>query len=106
VQADLRSDASADIDSAINHYRSAAGPETALDFVNELQTAIDHGCHEPLSGSLRFAYELEIPGLLIWSLRKFPYLVFYMTDGHSIDIWRVLQARRDIPAYLASDPPE
>jgi toxin ParE1/3/4 len=104
VQADLRAVASADIGSAVIYYRNEAGPDIAVNFVNELQTAIDQLCQEPLLGSLRFAYELEIPGLRSWSLREFPCLVFYMTDGHSIDIWRVLHARRDIPAYLASDP--
>ena len=52
----------------------------------------------PLTGSLRFAYELEIPELRSWSLKKFPYMIFYLPNDEHLDIWRVLHTRRDIPA--------
>lgn len=106
MQVDLRAPAAADIEAAVAHYRDQAGPITALDFVDALEAAIDHLRRHPRIGSLRFAFELEIPGLRSWALQRFPYIVFYVTDDHRVDIWRVLHARRDIPAYLTSDPPE
>ncbi len=105
MQVEVRTLAAADIEAAVTHYRAEAGSETALDFVDALEAAIDHLRHYPNSGSLRFAFELEIPELRSWSLQKFPYLIFYVPRHDCIDIWRVLHARRDIPAYLSSDPP-
>ena len=87
------------------HYRDEGGLEIALDFVDALEAAIADLCDRPLIGTLRFAFELEIPDLRSWSLQRFPYLVFYLPDDDRIDIWRVLHARRDIPAFLTADSP-
>lgn len=106
MQANLRAFAVNDIEAAVTYYHDEAGPGTALDFVDALEAAINHLRRYPLTGSLRFAFELEIPDLRSWPLQKFPYLIFYVPDDHHIDIWRVLHARRDIPAYLTPDPPE
>lgn len=103
MQVDLRALAAVDIEAAVDHYRDEAGSQVALDFVDALEAAIDHLRNHPNSGSLRFAFELEIPELRSWPLRKFPYLIFYVPEDDRIDIWRVLHARRDIPAYLSSD---
>jgi len=106
VHADLRTVAAADIDSAVTYYRNEAGPEVAVNFVDELEAAVAHLLQHPMTGSLRFSYELEIPGLRSWPVQKFPYLVFYVADDERIDIWRVLHAHRDIPTFLTSDPPD
>ena len=66
--------------------------------------AIEHLRRHPFTGSLRFAFELEIPDLRSWRLKRFPYLVFYVADDELIDIWRVLHLRRDIPAHLTDEP--
>jgi plasmid stabilization system protein ParE len=52
------------------------------------------------AGASRYAYELDIPGLRRWPLRRFPYLIFYMEQADHIDVWRVLHGRRDIPALM------
>ncbi len=106
MQARLRALAANDIDAAVTYYRNEAGQQIALDFVDALEAAITHLRQHPLTGSLRFAYELEIPELRSWPLRKFPYLIFYVPEDDRIDIWRVLHAQRDIPAYLTSDHPD
>ena len=80
MQASLRAAASADIASAVGYYRDQAGPETAIDFVDQLESAIEHLRRHPFTGSLQFSYELEIPDLRSWPLRKFPYLIFYVLD--------------------------
>lgn len=105
MQADVRALAADDIEAAVDHCRVEAGSETALDFVDALDAAVDHLRQYPNSGSLRFAFEIEIPELRSWSLQKFPYLIFYVPQQECIDIWRVLHARRDIPAYLSPEPP-
>lgn len=105
MHAQLRAVAEHDVEEAVAHYRSEAGPETALGFVDELEAAITHLCEYPLIGSLRFAFELDIPDLRCWPLQRFPYLLFYVPDDDRIDIWRVLHARRDIPAYLTAESP-
>ncbi len=105
MHAQLRATAEQDIEEAVAFYRDEAGLETALDFIDALEAAIADLCDSPLIGTLRFAFELEIPDLRSWSLRRFPYLVFYVPANDRIDIWRVLHARRDIPAFLTTDSP-
>jgi len=34
-------------------------------------------------------------------LKGFPWLVFYREGETHVDIWRVLHAKRDMPAWLA-----
>ncbi len=104
MQAQLRAAAERDVEDAVDDYREEAGPEIALGVIGSLETAIEHVCDEPLSGSLRFAFKLETPDLRSWSLRRFPYLLLYVPDDERIDIWRVLHARRDIPTFLTVDP--
>ncbi|MCP3935916.1 MAG: type II toxin-antitoxin system RelE/ParE family toxin [Actinomycetia bacterium] len=106
MHADLRTVAAADIDSAITYYRNEAGPEVAVSFVDELEAAIAHLLQHPLMGSLRFSYELEIPGLRSWPVQKFPYLIFFVPGDERIDIWRVLHALPDIPTFPTPDPPD
>lgn len=106
TQAHLRAAAQRDVEEAVAYYRSEAGADVALDFVDSVETAFRTLCDHPLIGSLRFAYELEIPDLRSWSLPRFPYVVFYLPDDEKIDIWRVLHARRDIPTFLTDDPPD
>lgn len=104
MQAQLRAAAESDVAEAADYYREEAGPEIALGFIDSIETAITHLGEYPLSGSLRFAFELGIPDLRSWSLPRVPYLIFYVPDDDRIDIWRVLHARRDIPTFLAADP--
>lgn len=105
MHAQLRAAAEQDIAEAVAHYRDEGGLEVALDFVDALEATIADLCDHPLIGTLRFAFELEIPDLRSWPLQRFPYLVFYVPDDDRVDVWRVLHARRDIPAFLLTDSP-
>jgi len=51
-------------------------------------------------GSPRYAFELRLEGLRAWPLRRYPYLVFYVEREDHLDVWRVLHAQRDIPAWM------
>lgn len=44
---------------------------------------------------------LQIDELRFWPVNGFPYLIFYVERDDRIEIWRVLHAQRDIPAWIA-----
>ncbi len=96
----LRERSRRDIDEAIEHYLAEAGPAVALKFIDELEDTLQQIGERPASGSPRHAHELEIPGLRFRSVGRFPYLVFYVDRDADIDVWRVLHAARDIPAWM------
>ena len=100
MRVDLRAAAAQDIEAAVAYSRGEGGAQTAIGLVNVLEAAIDHIGRHPLTGSLRFAFEVEIPDLRSWPVDKFPYLIFYVPDADRVEIWRVLHTRRDIPAQL------
>jgi toxin ParE1/3/4 len=41
-----------------------------------------------------------LPNLRHWRVGRFPYFAFYVEQEDRIDVWRVLDSRRDIPASL------
>ena len=96
----LRERARRDIDEAIEHYLTEAGPAVALRFIDALEDTLRHIGERPASGSPRHARELEIPGLRFRTIGRFPHLVFYVERDADIDVWRVLHGARDIPAWL------
>ena len=96
----LRERAKRDIDEAIEHYLSEAGPAVALDFIDALDDTLRQIGEQPASGSPRHAHELDIPGLRFRSVGRYPYLVFYVERDAEIDVWRALHGARDIPAWM------
>lgn len=92
--------ANRDVEEALAYYLREAGDQVALGFVNALEKAYAYiGRHAP-AGSPRYAHELNLPGLRVWPLSRYPYLVFYVEHDDHIDVWRVLNSQRDIPAWL------
>ncbi|MBP8306162.1 MAG: type II toxin-antitoxin system RelE/ParE family toxin [Burkholderiaceae bacterium] len=89
-----------DVNDAIGHHLKEAGEPAALGFVDDLERAYAHISRHPDTGSPRYAHELNLPGLRAWSLKRYPYLVFCVNRADHIDVWRVLQGRRDIPEWL------
>ena len=89
-----------DVDEAIDHYLREAGEEAALGFIDDLERVFSHVAHRPAAGSSRYAHELDLPGLGSWPLKRYPYLVFYTERGDSVDVWRVLHGKRDVPARM------
>lgn len=101
--AQLRERAATDIDHAADYYRREAGADVALRFIDAVERAVGHIARSPQSGSLRFAYELQIPELRVHPIARFPYLVFYVAGEDMVDVWRVLHTKRDIPSAIADD---
>lgn len=96
----LRQQAEQDISDAVEHFRAEAGQPVALALIDELERVLTRMTTHPGTGSSRYAHELGLPGLRFQVLRKYPYLVFYVEQENSIDVWRVLHGHRDIPAWL------
>ena len=100
----LRGRARHDIDKAIDHYSTAAPPAVVLTFINPLEAAFRQVAEHPASGSPRYSDELALPGLRSCVVKGFPYLVFFVEREADIEVWRVLHAARDVPAWLREPP--
>jgi len=92
--------AAQDVDEAIAYYAGEGAAAAALGFIDALESAYAHIGRFPAAGYPRHAHELNLPGLRAWLLTGFPYVVFYVEQADRIDVWRVLHAQRDIPAWL------
>lgn len=89
-----------DVDAAVAYYLGEDASDAALGFIDALEKAYAHLSRHPGTGSPRYGHELNLPGLRAWPLTRYPYIVFYMERVESIDVWRVLQSQRDVPAWL------
>ncbi|MFX1767802.1 type II toxin-antitoxin system RelE/ParE family toxin [Paraburkholderia sp. A1RI-2L] len=96
-----------DVEDELTHYLVDEGSEqAALGFIAEIEQAYAHLAKHPNIGSPRYAYELDIPGLRSWSLDRYPHLIFYIERKDHVEVWRVLNGKRDILAWLLSDDSE
>lgn len=89
-----------DIADATDNYRGEGGTALAEQWAQSLGAALRHVGAHSASGSPRYADVLAMPGLRFWRVRRFPYLIFYVDRASQVDVWRVLHAHRDIPAWL------
>jgi toxin ParE1/3/4 len=92
--------ANRDVDDAIAHYSAEGAADAALRFIDALEETYARIGRHPAAGSPRYAHELSIPGLRCATLPRFPHLVFYIEREDHVDVWRVLDGRRDIPAWM------
>ncbi|MFC3609678.1 type II toxin-antitoxin system RelE/ParE family toxin [Stutzerimonas tarimensis] len=92
--------ASQDVEDAVGYYLGEQAEQAALDFIDALENAYTHISRHPASGMPRYAHELDLPGVLYWPLKRYPYLVFYVERDDHVDVWRVLHGMRDIPEWL------
>jgi toxin ParE1/3/4 len=95
-----REEAHRDVDEALAYYFRQGGPDLALGFIDALEQSYAAIAEHPGIGSPRYAHELDLPGLRHRALGRFPYVAFYIERDDRIDVWRVLDSRRDIPASL------
>ena len=89
-----------DVEEALAHDLEEGAEAAALGFIDALAQAYQHIGRHPATGSPRYAHELNLPGLRVWPLTKYPHLVFYMERPDHIDVWRVLHGQRNIPAWM------
>jgi len=95
-----REQANRDVDDAIAYYLSEAAETAAFGLIDALEQAYTHISRHPATGSPRYAHELNLPGLRLWRLAGYPYLVFYVEQEEHIDVWRVLHGQRDVPSWM------
>ena len=98
-----RERASRDIEESVDYYARTGSVRVALGLVDALEAALQHIANHPATGSPRHAHELDLAGLRAWPLKRYPYLVCYLEQENHIDVWRVLHASRDIPAWMQID---
>lgn len=72
----LRTRAAQDIDEAIAYCQREAGDAVAGRFIDALERTLNRISRTPHTGALRFAYDLDIPGLRHLGLARFPFAVF------------------------------
>lgn len=96
----LRERARRDVDDAIVFYLQEGGQHVALAFIDALERAFGRMARHPVSGSPRYAHELNLPGLRCASAWRGSHLIFYIERTADIDVWRVLRAERDVPSSL------
>lgn len=95
-----REQANRDVAQALDWYLGQGAEQAALGFIDALEQAWAHIGRYPGTGSPRHAHELNLPGLRVWPLSRYPHLVFYVECAQHIDVWRVLHGQRDIPAWM------
>ncbi len=100
LSAQFRTEAKNDVDEAVSYYVAEADAGVATRFVDELERTIRQLEVHPELGSLRFAFELDLPSVRSFRLDAFPHLVFYLVRRDRLDVLRVLHASRDVPATL------
>ena len=89
-----------DADEAAAWYAQQGGLALELAFTAALQATAGLISARPGIGSPRYATVLNLAGLRFWPVKGFPQLVFYVEREAHLDIWRVLHAQRDIPAWM------
>lgn len=75
-----------DVDEALAFYLQEAGHQVALGFVDALEKAYAYLGRNAATGSPRYAHELNLPGLRMWPLTRYPYMVFYVEHNDHIDV--------------------
>jgi toxin ParE1/3/4 len=92
-----------DIGDTVEHYYREGGPPLAVKWTEAIEAALRHIGTHPATGSIRYSAQLKLAGLRFWPVMRFPYLVFYVERADCVDVWRVLHAKRDIPAWLRDE---
>jgi toxin ParE1/3/4 len=89
-----------DVREAVLNYRDTASERVVSNFLAALEEAYRFVGANPAAGSPRYANLVDLPDIRGWSLRRFPYIVFYVEREARIEVVRVLHGHRDIAASL------
>jgi toxin ParE1/3/4 len=89
-----------DAEQIVDYYLAEGSDQAAMGFIDALEQAYAHIAEHPATGSSRYAFELDLPGLRSWPLARYPHLIFYLEREAHIDVWRVLHGKRDVPRWM------
>lgn len=95
-----RTTAEAELQSAIAYYVDEGALDAALGLVDEFEAALGAISSHPALGSPRLEVELGIPGVRVFALRTYPYVIIYFDTVEFVDVRHVLHSSRDIPARM------
>ena len=96
----LNSAAEREVEKALRHYLLEAGEALGSRFFTEFLEALDHIAKFPLSGSSRYGAVVNISNLRAWTLKKFPFVIFYVVGELQINVIHFLHQHSDIPFHL------
>lgn len=99
----IRTAARRDVEDAVRYYVREAGRAVARQFTEAVDAAFSSIAAAPATGSPRYSHVLDVPGLRTYALKRFPYLALYIDRADHIDVVRVLNGARHIPATLSPD---
>ncbi len=92
-----------DINEILAYYLGESAMQAIYGFIDALEEAYSHISRHPTTGSPLYAHELNLPGLRLWPLTRYPHLVFYVERPDHIHVWRVLHGKQDIPVWMSKD---
>lgn len=88
-----------DLAEARAYYRKEA-PHMVGAFAVAVDSEFLHLRRNPSTGSPRYGLQIGFTGLRSWTVKKFPYVIFYVQEADSIVVIRVLHQAADIPQHL------
>lgn len=89
-----------DIDNVVDYLETVAGSGVARAFVTNVERAFRLLEGQPGIGAMRLAGPARRPGLRVWNLRGFDYLICYEVSGEVLTVVRVLHMARDIESLI------
>lgn len=88
-----------DLADARAYYRREA-PHVVSDFARAVDAELLHLRRNPATGSPRYGLQIGFTGLRSWTVKKFPYVIFYVQQDDCLVVIRVLHQSADIPTHL------
>jgi len=88
-----------DLAEARAYYRKEA-PHVVSDFALAVDVEMRHLQRNPSTRSPRHGQQIGFAGLLSWTVKRFPYVIFYIQQTDCVVVIRVLHQAADIPAHL------
>lgn len=95
-----QSAAEADVNKAFDYYWEQGGRVLAERFLDAYDAALNHIAEHPGTGSTRYALQGDATPLRFWTLRRFPFAIFYTEHPDHITVVRVLHQSSDLPHHL------
>jgi len=89
-----------DLVAAFRYYLHEAGAAVARSLERAVDDALLHIEEFPGTGSRRYGHLVAHGEVRFWTLRKFPYAIFYTEHATGIEVIRVLHQASDIPVHL------
>ena len=93
-----------DVVEQVDYYLEEGVDAVALRFLD----AVDAACHRlrdhPEVGPVRKVQNPRLAGLRLWFVPDFPeHLIFYRVTEETVEILRILHAKRDVDSILLED---